>query len=66
MSLGISVKIPIIVRIRKIGAIFMAENPSSGDRISHFDTRYHLLYLLQEHAEDGFMKINFLNIKEND
>jgi hypothetical protein len=41
VSLGISVKLPIIVRIDNIGAIFMAEYPSSGVRIRHIDTRYH-------------------------
>jgi hypothetical protein len=40
-SLGISVKLPIIVRIDNIGAIFMAENASSGVCTRHFDTRYH-------------------------
>jgi hypothetical protein len=41
-SLGISVKLPIIVRIDNIGAIFMAENASSGVCTRHIDTRYHL------------------------
>jgi hypothetical protein len=35
VSLGISVKLPIIVRTDNIGAIFMAENPSSGVRTRH-------------------------------
>jgi hypothetical protein len=42
-SLGISVKLPIIVRLDNIGAIFMAENASSGVRTRHIDTRYHFI-----------------------
>jgi hypothetical protein len=41
-SLGISVKLPITVRIDNIGAIFMAQNASSGVCTRHIDTRYHL------------------------
>ena len=36
-SFGISVKLPIIVRIDNIGAVFMAENASSGVRTRHID-----------------------------
>jgi hypothetical protein len=38
VSLGISFKLSIIVRIDNIGAIFMAENPSSGVRKRHIVT----------------------------
>jgi hypothetical protein len=40
-GMGIDVKIPIIVRSDDVGAIFMAENSSSGVRTRHIDTRYH-------------------------
>ena len=42
-NLGISVKLPINVRIDNIGAIFMVENASSGVRTRHIDTRYHFI-----------------------
>jgi hypothetical protein len=42
-SLGISVKIPTIMRTDRIVAIFMAENPSSGVHNRHVDTRYHFI-----------------------
>jgi sugar/nucleoside kinase (ribokinase family) len=41
--LGISVKLPIIVRNDNIGAIFMAENASSGVGIRHIGARYHFI-----------------------
>jgi hypothetical protein len=62
-SLGISVKLPIIVRIDNIGAIFMAENASSGVRTRHIDTRYHFI---REHIEDGFIQIVFVGTSDND
>jgi hypothetical protein len=61
-SLGISVKLPIIVRIDSIGAIFMAENASSGVCTRHIDTRYHFI---QEHIEDGFIQIVFVRTSNN-
>ena len=42
-SLGISVTLPIVVHTDNIGAIFMAENSSSGMWTRHFDTRYHFI-----------------------
>jgi hypothetical protein len=62
-SLGISVKLPIIVRIDNNGAIFMAENASSGVRTRHIDTRYHFI---REHIEDGFIEIVFVRTSDND
>jgi hypothetical protein len=54
VSLGISVKLPIIVRIDNIGAIFTAEDPSSGVRTRHIDTRYNFIC---KHVEDGLVKL---------
>jgi hypothetical protein len=63
VSLGISVKLPMIVITDNIGAIFMAENPFSGVRTRHIDTRYHFI---REHVEDGFIKIIFVKTNDND
>jgi hypothetical protein len=51
------------MRTHNIGAIFMAENPSSGVRTRHIDTRYHFI---REHVEDSFIKIIFIMKNEND
>jgi hypothetical protein len=42
-SLGILVNLPIVVRLDNIGAIFMAENASSGVYTRHIDTRNHFI-----------------------
>jgi hypothetical protein len=63
VSLGISVELPMIVRKDNISSIFMAENPSSGVRTRHIDTRYHFI---REHVEESFIKIIFVKTNEND
>jgi hypothetical protein len=63
VSLGISVKLPIIVITDNIGVIIISENPSSGVHNRHIDTRYHFIL---EHVEDGFIKIIFVRTNEND
>jgi hypothetical protein len=57
-GMGVDVKLPIVVRCDNVGAIFMAENSSSGIRTHHIDTRYHFV---GEHVEDGLIKIVLLN-----
>jgi hypothetical protein len=47
----IKVNLPIIIKTNNIGAIFMAENSSTGVRTRHVDTRYHFIC---EFIEDGF------------
>ena len=62
-SMFIEVKLPIIVRCDNVGAIFMAENSSSGVRTRHVDTRYHFV---REHIVDEFIKVVFVKSVEND
>ena len=62
-SMLIEVKLPIIVRCDNVGAIFMAENSSSGVRTRHVDIRYHFV---REHVVDDFIKIVFAKSCEND
>jgi hypothetical protein len=61
--MGVDVKLPIVVRCDNFGAIFMAENSSSGIRTQHVDTRYHFV---REHVEDGLIKIVFVKPSIND
>jgi hypothetical protein len=51
-GIGVDVKLPIVVRCDNVGAIFMAENSSSGIRTRHIDTRYHFV---RERVEDGLI-----------
>jgi hypothetical protein len=41
--MGIPVKVPIMVRTDNTGAIFMADNASSGVRIRQIDTTYSII-----------------------
>jgi hypothetical protein len=62
-EVGIDVDLPIIVKTDNIGAMFMAQNASSGVRTRHVDTRYHFV---RENLEDGIIKIEFVKSAEND
>jgi hypothetical protein len=57
-GMGVRVKLPIVVRCNNVGAIFMAENSSSGVRT----TRYHFV---REYVVDEFFKIIFVKSDEN-
>jgi hypothetical protein len=52
----IKVNLPIIIKTDNIGAIFMAENSSTGVRTRHVDTRYHFI---RGFIEDGFNEVEF-------
>jgi hypothetical protein len=60
LSMGIPVKLPIIVRVDNVGAIFMAKNVTTSTRTRH--VRYHFV---REFVEDGFIKIIFVRTTEN-
>ena len=62
MTMNIPVKMPVIVRVDNVGAIFMAENVTTGERTKHVDTRYHFV---REFVHEGFIKIIFVRTKEN-
>ena len=62
ISMGIPVKLPVIVRVDNVGAIFMSENVSTSSRTKHVDTRYHFV---REFVEEGFVKIIFVRSEDN-
>jgi hypothetical protein len=47
---------------KDVGAIIMAENATATARTKHVDARYHFV---REYVESGFLKIVFVNSKEN-
>jgi hypothetical protein len=55
--IGIEVEMPIIVKTDNVGAMFMAQNSSSGVRTQHVNTRYHFV---REKLDDGIIKIEFI------
>jgi hypothetical protein len=62
LSVGIPVKLPVIVRLDNVGTIFMAENVTTSTWTRHVDVRYHFV---REFVEDGFIKITFVRTTEN-
>jgi hypothetical protein len=62
-SIGMKVKLPLVVRCNNVGAIFMAENSSSGVCTRHVDTTYHFI---RKHMEDSFIQIVFVKSCDND
>jgi hypothetical protein len=61
-DIGIDVKLPILVKTDNVGAMFMAQNSSSGVRTRHVDTRYHFV---REDLEEGIIKIEFVKSVKN-
>jgi hypothetical protein len=61
-DIGIEVDLPILVKTDNVGAMFMAQNASSGVRTRHVDTRYHFV---RENLEDGIIKIEFVKSVTN-
>ena len=63
VGIGIKVKLPIIVRVDNLGAMFMSENVSVSQRTKHVDIRYRFV---QEFVLDGFIKVVFVKTADND
>jgi len=63
ISMGMKVKLPIIVRVDNLGAVFMSENVSVSQRTKHVDIRYRFV---QEFVLDGFIKVMFVKTEDND
>ena len=61
-SMGIKVKLPIIIKVDNLGAIFMANNLSISDRTKHVDIHYNFV---REFVVDGFVKIIFVKSNDN-
>ena len=60
--MGLKVMTPIVVRVDNVGAIFMAENMSTGQRTRYVDIRYKFV---REFVEDEFLKIIFVKTADN-
>ena len=61
--MGIKVKLPIIVNVDNIGAMFMANNVAISNRTKHVDIR--AKYVTQMCVE-GFLKVIFVKSEDND
>ena len=63
LSMGIKVKLPIVIRVDNIGAIFMSGNVMVSPRTKHVDVRYHFV---REFVYEGFIKVIFVQSTDND
>ena len=62
-GMGMKVKLPIVIRVDNLGAVFMSENVSVSQRTKHVDVRYRFV---QEFVFDGFIKVIFVKTENND
>ena len=62
-TVGINVQLPIIVRVDNVGAIFLGNNFSVGQRTKHIDMRAHFV---REYIEDDILKLVFIRSEDND
>lgn len=59
--LGVDIEYPIVVHVDNVGAIYLAQNESTG-RTRHVDIRRHFI---REFIQDGVLKIVFTNSASN-
>jgi hypothetical protein len=59
-TMGIGLKLPLIVQIGNVGSIFLSNNYSLGQRRKHIDIQRHFV------CEEGIIKILFVGTDNND
>jgi hypothetical protein len=62
-TIGINIELPIIVRVDIVGAIFLANNFSVGQRTKHIDIRAHFV---REYIENDVLKLVFIRTEDKD
>ena len=61
-SMGQLVKLPIIVEVDNVGAIYLSKNPGLSQRTKHVDIRFHFV---REFVRDGIVEVIFIKSEEN-
>jgi hypothetical protein len=61
-DIGIKVKMPVIVFVDNVGAIYMGNNASTSARTRHVDTRYHFV---REFIVEGRILVKFVRSEQN-
>ena len=61
-SMGIKVKLPIVINVDNTGAMFLGMNRMIGQRTKHIDIRAHFV---REYIQDDILKLVFVRTKEN-
>jgi hypothetical protein len=62
-TIGTGLKVPIIVKIDNLGAIYLSKNHSLVQRTKHIDIRR---YFVRELVEQGIIKTEFVGTDDND
>jgi hypothetical protein len=62
-SMGIKIQLPIEIKVDNVGAIYLANNYTTGQRTKHIDVRVHFF---RQYIEEGILKIVFVRSEDND
>ena len=62
-SMGITIQMPIVIRVDNVGAIYIGNNYTTSQRTKHIDIRAHFV---REFIEDGIIKVIFIRSEDND
>lgn len=61
--MGIEIKLPILIKVDNVGAIYLSNNFSLSQRTKHIDIRQHFV---REFVEDGIIKTIFVPTDDNE
>jgi hypothetical protein len=62
-SMGIQLKLPIVIKTDNVGAIYLSNNYTTSQRTKHIDVRVHFV---RQYIEDGIFRIEFVGSEDND
>ena len=62
-SMEIEVRLPVMVRVDNVGAIFLSENITTSNNSKHVDIHSKFV---KEYCENGIVKILFVRAENND
>jgi hypothetical protein len=62
-SMGMKIRLPIVIKVDNVGAIYLSNNYTTSQRTKHIDIRTHFV---RQYIEDGIIKIEFVRSENND
>ena len=62
-TMGIEVRLPMIIKVDNTGAIYLANNYTAGQRTKHIDIRVHYV---REYIHEGIIRVEFVKSENND
>ena len=61
LSMGVAVKMPVIIFVDNMGAIFMSKNTTSNSRTRHMDVKWRFLNTM---SDDGMVELQFVRSED--